>query len=56
MEAVLICTPGSRAARGVARPHACRAVPTQRRLTEMACQPVAGASGFSMKIELGASG
>lgn len=56
MEAVLICTGATRAARGMARPHACRAVPTHRRLTEMACQPVTGASGFSMKIELGASG
>lgn len=56
IEAVLICTAESRAAKGVTRPHVCRAVPTQRRLTEMACQPVAGASGFSMKSELGASG
>ncbi len=56
IEAVLVCTAMARAAKGVARPHVCRAVPTQRRLTEMACQPVAGESGFSMKIELGASG
>jgi hypothetical protein len=54
IEAVLICTAEARAHRGVARPHVCRAVPTQRRLTELACQPVA--SGFSMKSELGASG
>jgi len=56
IEAVLICTPVARAAQGRARPHACRAVPTHRRLTEMACQPVAGENDFSMKIELGASG
>lgn len=58
IEAVLICTAQARAARDVARPHVCRAVPTRQRWTEMACQPGApdGASDFSMKIELGASG
>ncbi|WP_210879868.1 hypothetical protein [Roseovarius autotrophicus] len=58
IEAVLVCTPAARAAKGVARPHVCRAVPTRQRWTEMACQPVAGEGprDFSMKIELGASG
>ncbi|MBC7132153.1 MAG: hypothetical protein H5U16_03490 [Roseovarius sp.] len=45
IEAVLVCTARARSARGVARPHVCRAVPTQRRLTEMACHPVPGDRG-----------
>jgi len=39
IEAVLVCTPAARAATGVVRPHVCRAVPTRRLLTEMACVP-----------------
>ncbi len=41
IEAALVCGPAARAHRGVVRPHVCRAVPTRRRWTEMACHPLA---------------
>ena len=39
LEAALVCTARSRAARGLPRAHDCRAVPTRRRWTEVACTP-----------------
>jgi len=56
LEGALDCGPDAGARRGVVQAHDCRVVPTRRRWTEVACQPRAEASAFSMKIELAASG
>lgn len=56
LEAALICGPDAAVLRGVPRAHDCRVVPTRRRWTELACQPRAGPSAFSMNTELPASG
>ncbi|MDZ7709682.1 MAG: hypothetical protein U5K36_06060 [Roseovarius sp.] len=56
LEAALFCGPDAGTRRGVVRAHDCRVVPTRRRWTEVACQPRAGPSVFSMNTELPASG
>lgn len=58
IEAALVCAPDAAERRGVARAYDCRAVPTHRRWTQVACTSRAGnyESGFSMNTELAASG